>query len=235
MHAGVKWIALGWGGFIAENLVLSHNRQSLIEHFGARAYHGCYSVLSTTACCSIAYGYLRHGRGKGPVLWTPTPVMRAGGLLLQSLGFICLSQLIPMLRVPVTSEGVRCPIDLVEHRRPKEDLTGMARVTRHPSFWALGFIGVGTALTRRHQAEVLFYVMPAVFAFIGGSHQDYRFRRNIGGFLSPEVDAKTSGVPFGALLTGRQEWSPLLEEIKWTNALLAVIFASALALRRLRL
>lgn len=35
---GVLFIGLGWGGFIAENLVLSENRSWIIERFGEANY-----------------------------------------------------------------------------------------------------------------------------------------------------------------------------------------------------
>ena len=38
---GVRWIAAGWTAFIAENVVLSHNREWLIERLGGpAALHG---------------------------------------------------------------------------------------------------------------------------------------------------------------------------------------------------
>ena len=58
-------------------------------------------------------------------------------------------------------------------------------------------------------------------------------RRGWGGKLTPEVDAKTSGLPFVALLSGRQSWRDLLDELKLTNAALAVLVALSLHRRRL--
>jgi len=46
------------------------------------------------------------------------------------------------------------------------------------------------------------------------------------------VDARTSNIPFAALVTGAGEWRPLLEELKLTNAAAAVVVAAALSLRR---
>jgi len=48
--------------------------------------------------------------------------------------------------------------------------------------------------------EFVMFAMPLAFALIGGMHQDYRYRRGMGGNLTPEVDNKTSAVPFLALL-----------------------------------
>ena len=62
-------------------------------------------------------------------------------------------------------------------------------------------------------------------AFIGGYHQDYRYKRNIGGTLPIEIENVTSLVPFYALLTGKQEWNELNNEIKYTNIILACSLA----------
>ena len=72
----------------------------------------------------------------------------------------------------------------------------------------------------------------ALVAAIGTTHQDYRFRRNSGGELSPEVDAVTSNVPFLALFTGQQSWKALGEEMKWLNAAVALLGTGLLAISR---
>ena len=45
-------------------------------------------------------------------------------------------------------------------------------------------------------------------------------------------DAKTSCLPFVALLTGAQNWSDLAPEIKMINAACGIIVALAVAVRR---
>lgn len=67
-HKGVRWIGLGWTGFVVENLVLSENRTRLIQELGESTYHITYSVLSTAACGSIGYGFFKHGQSSGPRL-----------------------------------------------------------------------------------------------------------------------------------------------------------------------
>jgi hypothetical protein len=54
---GVLFIGLGWGGFIAENLILSENRTWIIERFGETNYitvracvHACMHACSRRAC-----------------------------------------------------------------------------------------------------------------------------------------------------------------------------------------
>jgi len=82
--------------------------------------------------------------------------------------------------------------------------------------------------------EIICYTFPAIFAVIGTSHQDYRYRRGSGGTLTPEREAVTSNVPFVALVAGKQSWSKLADEIKWSNAGVAALIGLGLALRQLK-
>lgn len=102
-HAGVRWITLGWSAFIAENLIMSHNRGWIISNFGDATYHGVYNTLSTAACGSIAYGFFRHGRRAGPRLWnTPRPAgIQLVAFGLQALALAGMAQLGPRFQVPV--------------------------------------------------------------------------------------------------------------------------------------
>ena len=166
----------GWIFFIGENIVLSHNRQEIIGYAGDREYHLAYSALSTTACASILWGYIRHGRNKGPVLWrVGSPMHQAGALALQGLGLVGFSQLFPRFQIPLVVSSapsneesvalpkqapspaisVRCPMDFTPIDIPADGIYGLKRVTRHPTFWSLGLLGLGTALTTPFAAEVL--------------------------------------------------------------------------------
>ena len=212
-------------------------------------------MLSTCACGSIAYGYLRHGRQQGPRLWKSAPLRaRGGAILLQGLGLVGFSQMFPRLQVPIIMEAssvsgardkqvdssvpagssvrVRCPMDFRPEDAPEDGIAGLKRVTRHPTFWSMGALGLGSALATPFATEAVMFGMPAVVAAIGTTHQDYRFRRNSGGELSPEVDAVTSNVPFLALITGQQSWKALGEEMKWLNAAVGLLGTGLLAISR---
>ena len=131
-NKGVRWIAGGWVAFIAENIILSENREYLISQFGDSNYHAGYGLLSTLACSSIAYGYFKHGRGSGPLIKTPGSGRKAAAFVLQTLGLVGMSQLIPTVRSPFVSVppsphrpeaqqsqekkpsfAVRCPMDFL--------------------------------------------------------------------------------------------------------------------------
>ena len=270
--------------FIGENLLLSSNRDMLVEELGGEErYKQLYGALSTAACGTIAYGFFWHGWGRGPVLWVgqrSVPAM-AAAFGLQGLGLVGFSQLFPKLQWPwvkeaeakgglvatsaVAAEGagadatgggkilrratadhgqallntaapaeyrVRCPMDFSAPDVPADGVFGASRVSRHHTLWSLGMLGLGTAVATPFAAEIVKYTMPAAFAFIGGEHQDYRYRRGIGGELTPEVDRVTSNVPFVALLRGKQSFEKLGDELKWVNAGVGLTIALGLATRR---
>jgi len=81
--------------------------------------------------------------------------------------------------------------------------------------------------------------MPVLVALVGGSHQDYRYRRGMGGVLPEDMDRRTSNVPFVAMVTGAQEKGgvgdavgKMIDEAKGLNAAAAVAVAVGMALRR---
>ena len=41
-HAGSRMVAVGWGAFLAENLVMSENKEALVRHLGHQTYIQCY-------------------------------------------------------------------------------------------------------------------------------------------------------------------------------------------------
>eukprot|EP00808_Paulinella_micropora_P009866 g9054.t1 len=129
---------------------------------------------------------------------------------------------------------VRCPIDFTPTDIPADGVYGIKRITRHPFFWSWGVCCLAPALTTPLLAEVAMWSMPILFAAVGTTHQDYRYRRGSGGTLSPEVEAVTSNVPFLALLQGRQDWGRTAAELKWVNAGLGVLVCCILLRGRLR-
>lgn len=258
-HPGARWAFFGWSAFLAENVVLSHNREYVISEIGNDKYHYLYNTLSTAACASIAYGLFRfRSPGVASRLWnTNRARVQVGAFALQGLGLVGFSQAAPRLQIPwayndefssdvptnatrktsvassaatasssTTKFHARCPFDFQEDKG-----NGLKQITRHPMLWSLGLFGIGSALVNPFPTQVVAFSMPIIFAWVGGAHKDYRYRRNWGGYLSPDVDAKTSNVPFLAILQGRNTFP----ELKWINAGLAVTVAIALATRRVRM
>lgn len=249
-HISTKLVLFGWTGFIAENLILSHNRKEIIESIGDDNYHRIYNTLSTIACGSIAYGFLRY-RTTGPLISKHYPklynimsskAMKYSALGVRIVGLVGFSQLFPKLQIPFMYQPMplvegnvqnqiakpklvaRCPMDF-SSAKDQDAIQGWKRVTRHPALMSFGLTFFSFAMTTPYVASGIMFTMPLVFSFIGGAHQDYRFRRGNGGVLEKNVDESTSLIPFVALVTGKQRWNDLWKEFKVINASLAATIA----------
>ena len=258
---GVLLVSFAWLSFISENLILSHNREEIISRFGPSAYYYSYSLLSTISCGAIVYSYAWHCRGRGLPSPSKTVLRQSLSFITQSLGLIGFSQLAPKLQLPferteteakilpdstninngeklpkVLGITLRCPIDFraSENERNQKNEFGIERITRHPVLWSIATTCLGSAISASFVPEIVALSFPLVWAIIGGAHTDYRHRRGWGGNLKPEKELNTSHVPFVAIFNGRQKWSQVYDEMKWTNAAIALSTASLLAIRRLR-
>lgn len=252
---GFKLITFGWIGFITENVLLSHNREYIINEYGSNNYHTTYNILSSISCGSIAIGYFVYGRGKGPkIAEFRSNLSRLTGFIFQSIGIIGFSQLIPELRSPIAFEKnafqasdnqntstapidtnivFKCPMNFKPKEIPDGTIYGIDRVTRHPNLYSLGFVCLGQALHCLYLTEIIMFGFPFIFAVIGSQHIDYRYRRGWGGILSKEKESFTSNFPFVALFEGRQSWEALRQELKWSNAMVSILIALRFAkLRR---
>ena len=253
-NKGIALVSIGWSSYILENVVLSHNREEIIHAVGPDMYYTIYSVLSTASCGAIAYAYFRHCRTSGPIIKRNPYISQVIGFGLQGMGLVGLSQLAPKLQIPFMYESsgdpdpvqpnrnaerksgtiaLRCPIDFKSKDWPTGTY-GLDRVSRHSTLWSLGVLCLGSAAVTPFVPEMVAFSFPMVWAVVGSAHSDYRHRRGSGGQLGQEEERSTSNIPFLALMQGRQSWTALRDEIKWTNAGLGLGLASLMALRRLR-
>jgi uncharacterized membrane protein len=93
---------------------------------------------------------------------------------------------------------------------------GILRVTRHPLMWAISIWSFLHLVTRGDSASIIFFGGLLLLAVSGPLLIDWRMDRNFG------VDwmrfaAKTSNVPFAAIIQGRNQFR--FEEIGWWKVL----------------
>jgi hypothetical protein len=149
--------------------------------------------------------------------------------------------------VPSSTKGdwklqVRCPFDFADKRDPHQQggtsaLHGLERISRHPGLWSLGLVGLGQAMLAPAVPQMIWWCGPAAIAWLGGGHTDSRFRRGIGGTMSPEYESQTSNIPFWAIVSGKQgsgSAQALWQEVKPLNAGVALAVSSLWVLRRVR-
>src|ERR1700719_16500 len=83
---------------------------------------------------------------------------------------------------------------------------GILKITRHPSFVAFSLFGIAHILMNGWAGDVIFFGMFPVLGIIGGVHQDQRKIRELGEIYRAFI-AKTSFMPFAALVSGRVRWT----------------------------
>jgi uncharacterized membrane protein len=83
------------------------------------------------------------------------------------------------------------------------DRPGVAGITRHPLLWAITLWALAHIAPKGDLAHVLLFGLFALFGVVGMTALDNRKRKQWGETLWAERAAKTSALPFAALLEGR--------------------------------
>jgi uncharacterized membrane protein len=97
--------------------------------------------------------------------------------------------------------------------------TGIFSVTRHPLMWAFGLWGIAHLISQPNWRGFWFFGLFAVTALLGAALQESRKAEEYGASWE-RFAAKTSFVPFVAILQGRAKLS--LSEIGWWRIGLAL-------------
>lgn len=208
------WVLLWWLIFAGSHLLLSAQplRGALIARFSQKGFMGLYSIISLVTFVLLVMAYWPH-RHAGPLLWDlrSIPGIMPLATLLSALAWMIIvaanMQPSPVGLAPGASRSAR----------------GLTRITRHPLFMGLGLWGLAHCLLNGYASDVIFFGGFAVFAIIGGAHQDQRQR------LNPPLQAfydETSLLPFGAILAGRNRL--VAAELPWKGFAVGLIVAALL-------
>ena len=192
-------------------------RRSLQAHLGGVAYGVIYSTVSLAVLA-----WLIAAARNGPhvqlwdfelwQLWVPNLVMP----------FACL----------FIAFGIAAPNPFSFAGRRSEafdaDRPGIAGITRHPLLWAITLWALAHMAPKGDLAHVLLFGLFAVFGVAGMTALDNRKRKQWGETLWAERAAKTSALPFAALLEGRVR----LRELRldpWRAAAALALYATLIA------
>jgi hypothetical protein len=179
------------------------------------------------------------------------------GWIFMTIGLTMASQVAPKMQIPMAMVDsnpssivgpsnqkstrklqVQCPFDFTDKRdESSSQIYGLERISRHPGLWSFGLVGLGLSALAPAVPQRIWWLGPVAVAWLGGSHTDSRFRRGMGGTLSPEYECQTSNVPFWATISGRQgggSWEVMMGELKPLNAAGAVLISTLWVARRFR-
>jgi uncharacterized membrane protein len=197
MDASV-WIALWAFSFLASHLIISSSavRPRLIGAVGEQPYRGIYSIVAAATLGPLIYEFARN-KHAGPLLWylrDVTPIRWLAWILMLAAFILFVGSFInpnPGGMGPSTGGS-----------EPR----GILKITRHPSFVAFSLFGIAHMLMNGLAGDVIFFGLFPALGIIGGMHQDQRKIRELGDRYR-EFLAKTSFVPFAALMSGRVRWA----------------------------
>lgn len=181
---------------------------------GENAYRGAFSLASAAVLLWLIVVYRR------------APYLPTWGML-APWAPVMVVLMLPAMLLAVIGLLTPSPTAVGQERRLGEPPRGILRVTRHPfltgvALWALlHLVGNGDL------ASLLFFGCFALVAVLGTTSIDAKRRRLMGEAAWIPFAARTSIVPFAAILAGRNQFS--LGEIGVAR-ILAALFAYGLAL-----
>ena len=191
-HAG---LALATAAFVGTHLALSHPfRTRLVQNVGEAGFTALYSIVALLTFGGLILAYASIDVSVpfwiAPRWWW---VAASGVMLLASI--LLVGAFVRNPAFPHPGPAKRAP-------RPA---TGVFAITRHPMNWAVilwALIHLSLWWSPRNIIVALGMLVLAVAGSIG---QD-RKKRSVVGRAWQDWEARTSFVPFGALLTGRVPW-----------------------------
>ncbi len=206
--------------FILIHLLISGTRlrDRLVGAMGEGPYMGLFSLASVAALVWLGFAYAgARTEAWNLAYWGVTPGGRHLQLTLQVVAFLFI---VLGLATPnptsVKQEGVLDREDAVK---------GILRITRHPFLWGVAIWAAGHLIVNGDRASLILFGAMLVLALFGTASIDAKRRRALGdrwtGFA-----ARTSNLPFAAIVTGRQTLK--LGEIGLIKPIIALAVYAAL-------
>ncbi|HEX8585445.1 MAG TPA: NnrU family protein [Allosphingosinicella sp.] len=192
MHAG---LVLATAAFVGTHLAMSHPlRTRLVQTMGEAMFTGAYSLV---AALTLLWMILAYAAIDVSVPFWIAP----------DWWWWAASVLMLLASILLVGAFVRNPA--FPHPNPKKNMarpaTGVFAITRHPMNWAIilwALVHLSVWLSPRNMIVALGMLILALAGSIG---QD-RKKRAVVGQKWRDWEARTSFVPFGALLSGRAKW-----------------------------
>ncbi|MBK3778032.1 NnrU family protein [Azospirillum sp. YIM DDC1] len=190
-------------------------RAALVGRLGEKPYLGLYSLIAALAFWWLVAAY--NGAPYVPV-WPP-----AGGLAW-----------VPVLLVPVALfllvAGLSTPNPTSVGQETlltgdREPVRGILRVTRNPFLWGVGLWAVAHMVPNGDLGSLILFGTLALLALGGSVLIDAKLARRLGADWD-RYAARTSNLPFAAILAGRQ--SLVWKEIGWWRPAVALLLYGGL-------
>jgi uncharacterized membrane protein len=207
--------------FLGIHLLISGTRlrDAIVRVIGEGPYMGLFSLASLGAIAWLCFAYnMAQASGENRALYDLGQGVHDAGIAVVFLAFIIG---VPGLMMPnpasVMQEGAAAKEGTVR---------GILRVTRHPFLWGVAIWAAFHLAANGDLASVVLFGTFLVLSILGTASIDAKRRRKMGAQWEAFA-AKTSNIPFGAILTGRNSFK-LGEYLDWRFFLAVLIFAVVL-------
>jgi uncharacterized membrane protein len=171
-------------------------RDAIKSAVGEGAYLGLFSVASVAGLIwlGVSFGSI-HGTPVDKVYWTSNGTTRLVQFGMQFLAF--------MLAVPGILTRNPTSVGQAGTAEDADTIVGMLRISRHPFLWGAAIWAIGHLLVNGDVASLIFFGTFLVLAVVGPASIDAKRARALGPAWN-EFANKTSSMPFGAIMSGRQ-------------------------------
>ena len=196
------------GLFLLSHLGISSTscRHALIERLGRNGY---LIVDSVVAILTLGFMILNYAnRPVSPYLWVPSPAHWWVTYVMVGFSFILI----------VGAFSTKNPTSLGKEDELATEPRGVICITRHPFQWGLALWVLGHMVANGDLASLVFFGTLGLVSVFGTYLIDMRIAREQDG-IWPGFAARTSNLPFGAVVTGRAklDWNDL-----WLPALIGL-------------
>ena len=188
-------VALLWLVFGGTHVGLATRavRARLVAWLGEGGFLALYSAVAVASFVALVTGYAGL-RDVGP-----PGIAATGSLRAVLIGVVVCGVVLAIAGVVPYPSSSYALFRTTSHVEPR----GLDRITRHPFFVGTALIGAGHALLATHLTGTVFFGGLACLSVAGAWHQDRKLVTARGASHEAFL-ARTSAVPFHAILLGRQ-------------------------------
>ena len=207
--------------FLAIHLLISGTRlrDAITGVIGEGPYMGLFAAASLGTIVWLVIGYnAAQASGHDPQLYDLGPGIRHAGIAVIAIAFLLGVQgLFAANPTRVRGESAAGKDDTVK---------GVIRITRHPFLWGVALWSAFHLAANGDQASVILFGTFFVLSVLGTFSIDAKRKRKMGAAWN-DFAAKTSNIPFAAVISGRNALH-VGESFGWRFWVAAILFLAVL-------
>lgn len=178
-------------------------RAPLVQRFGETTFLKLFGGASLACLSWLTLGYWLASTGQPPSRWATGNI----SWLIWPLEF--LATVMIAAGVLARNPGTAGQLDAISE---PDVVRGVLRIARHPFLWGMTIMSIGHMISDPDVATLIYFGTLAALAATGTVSIDQKRRSRLGGEWL-QFAAKTSNIPFAAIIQGRQTLH--LREIGW--------------------